>query len=87
MISDDELISYKNQLPKIGKFTRRMAIEMADFFNVTPKFIVKRLEAIGQLKRGSWDWFVENGGITRDHVLQVRAERAAPTPEAENEVF
>ena len=61
---------------KEGKtqFTRRMAIHMADMDGTTPKALVLRLERLGLLKRGSWDWFVRNGGITKEQIDQVRAE-------------
>jgi hypothetical protein len=58
------------------KFTRRMAITIADAAGETPRQIVQRLERLGLLKRGSWDWFVRNGGITKAHIAEVRADRA-----------
>lgn len=62
-----------------GKFTRRMAINIADFFGLRPMSLVWQLEKHGIIKRGSWDWFKSNGGITRDHVSEVRADREADT--------
>lgn len=59
------------------KFTRRMAINLADMDGCTPKQLVLRCERLGLLKRGSWDWFVANGGITRDQIRQVREERSS----------
>lgn len=56
-------------------FTRRMAILMADWFNDTPKGITLKLEAAKLIPEGSWDWFCANGGITVDHIKQVRQER------------
>lgn len=58
-----------------AQFTRRMAINIADFFGSTPCRVVQRLEQLWILKEGSWDWFTANGGITRDHVNQARADR------------
>jgi hypothetical protein len=58
-------------------FTRRMAIRMADMDGTTPKDLVLRLERNNLLKRGSWDWFSANGGITRDQIEQVRSEATA----------
>lgn len=62
------------------KFTRRMAIVIADQFGTTPRDIVNRLENLGLLRAGSWAWFKRNGGITRAHVAEARANlgRAAP---------
>jgi len=56
-------------------FTRRMAINIADWFCVTPRFVVLRLEKLGLLKGGSWDWFLVNGGITQDHIDEAREDR------------
>ena len=58
-----------------SQFTRRMAIDIADWFGVTPRFIICQLERLWILKEGSWDWFQANGGITRDHVEQARLSR------------
>lgn len=63
-------------------FTRRMAIDMGDFFGVRPMSLVWQLEKAGIIKRGSWDWFKSNGGITADHVAEARADRYATGPEA-----
>lgn len=57
-------------------FTRRMAIDIADWFGVTPRFIVCQLERLWILKDGSWDWFQANGGITREHIEEARSDRA-----------
>lgn len=54
------------------KFTRRMAINLAHMDGTTPKQLVLRCERLGLLKRGSWDWFAANGGITQDHIREVR---------------
>lgn len=59
-----------------GKFTRRMAIALADMDGCTPRQLVRRCERIGLLNAGSWDWFATNGGITDDHIAEVRADRA-----------
>lgn len=56
------------------KFTRRMAIALADMDGSTPKQLVLRCERLGLLKQGSWDWFTANGGITAAQVEEVRAD-------------
>lgn len=53
------------------KFTRRMAIHIAHFAGVPPMSVVWRLEKMGLLKRGSWDWFKANGGITKSQIEEV----------------
>lgn len=57
------------------KFTRRMAINIADMDGTTPKQLILRCERLGLLKRGSWDWFRHYGGITREQIDEVRADR------------
>jgi hypothetical protein len=57
------------------KFTRRMAINMADFFGMRPMSLVWQLEKRGFLRRGSWEWFRDNGGITREHEAEARTDR------------
>ena len=58
-----------------GKLTRRMVINLADDCGMTPRETVLRAERQGLCRRGSWDWFAANGGITRDHIAEVRATR------------
>lgn len=53
------------------KFTRRMAIHLANMADMRPMSLVWRLEKMGLLKRGSWDWFKQNGGITQEQVREV----------------
>ena len=40
--------------------------------------MVRRLEEIGLTKPGTWDWFVNNGGITDQQARQVLGEAIAP---------
>lgn len=54
------------------RFTRRMAITIADMLEHTPRQIILKLERMRLLKPGSWDWFADNGGITKAHVDEVR---------------
>lgn len=47
-------------------------------FKVSREAIVKRLEELSIAKKGTWDWFVENGGITDvqfENVLGRKPER------------
>lgn len=52
-----------------------MAIDIGDFFDMTPMQVVRHYETVGLLKRGSVQWFIDNGGITRAHIEAARAER------------
>lgn len=50
--------------------TRRHIILLADFFKVSREAITKRLEELLLVKKGIWDWFQNNGGIT-DHQEEI----------------
>lgn len=77
-MAPDELTAvFKMHTVGTKTFTRRHAINIADWFNVTPKVIVARLEAEKLIPEGSWDWFCANGGITVDHIRQVREGKNA----------
>ena len=72
---DDLRAAFEAHTQGASKFTRVMAIHIAHFAGVDPMAIVWRLEKMGLLKRGSWDWFKANGGITKaqiDEVLGVK---------------
>ena len=54
--------------------TRRHVILLADRFAVSREAMVRRLEELGLVRTGTWDWFESNGGITdrqADRVLGV----------------
>jgi Zn-dependent peptidase ImmA (M78 family)/DNA-binding XRE family transcriptional regulator len=51
--------------------TRRHIILLANFFGVSRQAIVMRLEELGLTKKGTWDWFKDNGGVTDEQVRQV----------------
>lgn len=76
MLLDNETLAMAFQAHKAGqtKFTRRMAIALADMDGLTPRQLVLRCERLGLLRPGSWDWFRVNGGITDEQIEQVRAE-------------
>ena len=54
-----------------GTLTRRHVILLAHVFGVSREALVHRLEELGQVKRGAWDWFEANGGITNEQARQV----------------
>lgn len=64
-------------------FTRRMVIALADMDGTTPQQLVRRCERLGLLKPGSWEWFADNGGITRAQIKEVRA--SSPTSQTPKE--
>jgi Zn-dependent peptidase ImmA (M78 family)/DNA-binding XRE family transcriptional regulator len=57
------------------KLTRKHIIVLAHYFGVSRHAIVFRLEELGLTKRGTWDWFEVNGGITDDQVRQVLGDQ------------
>ena len=54
-----------------SRLTRRHVILLAHAFGVSREAIVRRLEELCLSKRGTWDWFVANGGITDVQARQV----------------
>jgi hypothetical protein len=58
---------------KSKKFTRRMAINMADQLDMDVWGLIKELERQGLLRLGSTDWFKRNGGFTQEHFDEARA--------------
>ena len=60
------------------RMTRRQVIVLAHFFGVSREALVRRLEELGLAKRGTWDWFVDNGGITDEHMRQVLGDLVTP---------
>ncbi len=52
-----------------NQLTRRHVIVLAHFFGVSREALVRRLEELGLIKTGTWDWFQDNGGITDEQDL------------------
>lgn len=59
-------------------FTRRHVILLARAFGVSREAMVRRLEELDLMKRGTWDWFEANGGITDGQAREVLGESATP---------
>lgn len=60
--------------------TRRHIILLANFFGVSRQAIVMRLEELGLTKKGTWDWFKDNSGITDEQARQVLGSEAYDLP-------
>lgn len=58
--------------------TRRHVIVMAHFFGVSREAMVRRLEELGLTKKGTWEWFAANGGITDEQAAQVLGDLRTP---------
>jgi len=63
-----------------ARMTRRHVIVLAHFFGVSREALVRRLEELGLAKRGTWDWFQDNGGITDEQARDVLGDLATPDP-------
>ncbi|WP_096701235.1 XRE family transcriptional regulator [Magnetospirillum sp. 15-1] len=63
------------QLKEItGKTTRRLIILLSQQYNISRQACGLRLEELGLVKKGTWAWFENNGGITEEHVREVLGE-------------
>jgi Zn-dependent peptidase ImmA (M78 family)/DNA-binding XRE family transcriptional regulator len=60
------------------RLSRRHVIVLAHFFGVSREALVRRLEELGLVKPGTWDWFQSNGGITDEQARQVLGDLAIP---------
>lgn len=63
------------------RMTRRHVIILAHFFGVSREAMVRRLEELGSVKPGTWDWFLANGGITDEQARQVLGDLIVPDAE------
>lgn len=61
-----------------SKLTRRHIILLAHIFGVSREAMVRRLEELELAKPGSWDWFVQKGGITDAQALEVLGDLIPP---------
>lgn len=60
------------------RLTRRHVIVLAHFYGVSREAMVRRLEELGSVKPGTWDWFQSNGGITDEQARQVLGDLSTP---------
>jgi Zn-dependent peptidase ImmA (M78 family)/DNA-binding XRE family transcriptional regulator len=63
------------------RLTRRHVIVLGHFFSVSREAMVRRLEELKLVKSGTWDWFLDNGGITDDQERQVLGDLSVPDAE------
>jgi Zn-dependent peptidase ImmA (M78 family)/DNA-binding XRE family transcriptional regulator len=60
------------------RLSRRHVIVLAHFFGVSREAMVRRLEELGLVKPGTWDWFQSNGGISDEQARQVLGDLLVP---------
>ena len=58
-------------------FTRRHVILLAHESGVSREAIVRRLEELSLVKKGTWEWFQSHGGITDNQAQQVLGDLPA----------
>lgn len=54
-----------------ANLTRRHVIVLAHAFGVSREALVRRLEELGVIPNGTWDWFDRTGGISNEQAKQV----------------
>jgi len=80
--------SFRQLTAGADKLTRRHVILLAHQHNISREACVRRLEELGLARKGTWDWFETNGGITDKDakaVLGDAAQRHDPTKEEANQ--
>ena len=60
------------------RITRRHIIVLSHYFAVSREAMVRRLEELGSVKPGTWDWFQTNGGVTDEQARQVLGDLSVP---------
>jgi Zn-dependent peptidase ImmA (M78 family) len=63
-----------------ARLTRRHVIVLSHYFGVSREAIVRRFEELGLTKRGTWDWFQDNDGISDEQARQVLGDLVVPDP-------
>ena len=58
------------------KLTRRHVILLAHQFHISREACVRRLEELALVKKGTWDWFEANGGISKNQAKEVLGDVA-----------
>ncbi|WP_297121958.1 ImmA/IrrE family metallo-endopeptidase [Thalassospira sp.] len=79
--------SFRHLTEGASRLTRRHVVLLAHQFNVSREACVRRLEELDLVRKGTWEWFVANGGISSDVVKSVlgeMAERDDPAKEDAN---
>ena len=58
------------------KLTRRHIILLAHQYQISREACVRRLEELRLVRKGTWNWFEVNGGISNDQARMVLGEEA-----------
>lgn len=68
--------SFRQLTAGAEKLTRRHVILLAHQFRISREACVRRLEELGLVRKGTWDWFESNGGISDKDAKAVLGEDA-----------
>ena len=68
--------SFEKMTAGARNLTRRHVVLLAHQFNISREAAVRRLEELSLVQKGTWNWFADNGGISRDVVVSVLGEAA-----------
>lgn len=68
--------SFKQLTAGADKLTRRHVILLAHQFQVSREACVRRLEELDLVRKGTWDWFVKQGGISNKQAEEVLGQAA-----------
>lgn len=63
--------------------SRRHVIILAHYFGISREALVRRLEELELAKQGTWDWFLDNDGISDEQARQVLGDRVAALDQEE----
>src|SRR3546814_14037780 len=58
-----------------GKTSVGLVVRLAHQYGISRQACVLQLEELSLAKRGTWEWFVNRGGITDDHARDVLGEQ------------
>ncbi len=64
--------------------TRRHVILLAHYFGSSRQALVMRLEELDLTRKGTWDWFADNGSITDEQAREVLGDIADAVPRSSN---
>ncbi len=64
-------LKFQEVLAGAERLTRRHVVVLAHFFGVSREAMVRRLEELGLVREGTWEWFEANGNISDAQAKQV----------------
>ena len=56
------------------RISRKHVIILANQFGISREFCIRRLEQLDLVRKGTWNWFQENGGISDKQAIDVLGE-------------